>query len=39
VSEIAWDLKIIAEHNAAIAEIAIDNVLKDENDLCKIERS
>ena len=39
VSEIAWDLKIIAEHNAAIAEIAIDNVLTDENDLCKIERS
>ena len=34
VSEIAWDLKIIAEHSAAIAEIAIDNVLKGDNDIC-----
>lgn len=36
VSEIAWDLKIIAEHSSAIAEIAIDSVLKDENDICTI---
>ena len=34
VSEIAWDLKIIAEHSSAIAEIAIDNVLKGDNDIC-----
>jgi phosphate uptake regulator len=36
VSEIAWDLKIIAEHSSAIAEIAIDNVLKGENDICNV---
>jgi len=36
VSEIAWDLKIIAEHSAAIAEIAIDNVLKGDNDYCYV---
>jgi phosphate uptake regulator len=36
VSEIAWDLKIIAEHSSAIAEIAIDNVLKGENDICMV---
>jgi phosphate uptake regulator len=36
VSEIAWDLKIIAEHSSAIAEIAIDNVLKGENDICQM---
>ena len=35
VSEIAWDLKIIAEHSSAIAEIAIDNVLKGENEICQ----
>lgn len=35
VSEIAWDLKIIAEHSSAIAEIAIDNILKGDNDICK----
>jgi phosphate uptake regulator len=34
VSEIAWDLEIIAEHSSAIAEIAIDIVLKGENDYC-----
>ncbi len=39
VSQIAWDLKIIAEHSSAIAEIAIDHVLKGENDICKIEES
>ncbi len=35
VSGIAWDMKIIAEHSAAIGEIAIDNVLKGENDICR----
>jgi phosphate uptake regulator len=35
VSEIAWDFKIIAEHSSAIAEIAIDNVLKGPNDICQ----
>ncbi|MCW3990942.1 MAG: phosphate uptake regulator PhoU [Candidatus Bathyarchaeota archaeon] len=34
ISEIAWDLKIIAEHSSAIAEIAIDIVLKGENEYC-----
>ena len=37
VSEIAWDIKIIAEHSGAIAEISIDNVLKDENEMCYID--
>jgi len=36
VGQIAWDLKIVAEHSSAIAEIAIDNVLKGENNLCQI---
>ena len=36
VSEIAWDLEIIAEHSSAIAEIAIDSVLKGENDYCHV---
>ena len=34
ISEIAWDLKMIAEHSSAIAEIAIDSVLKGENEYC-----
>ncbi|MGD2142207.1 MAG: PhoU domain-containing protein [Candidatus Bathyarchaeota archaeon] len=34
ISEIAWDFKIIAEHSAAIAEIAIDNILNRKNDYC-----
>jgi phosphate uptake regulator len=34
VSEIAWDLEIIAEHSSAIAKISIDSVLKKENDYC-----
>jgi phosphate uptake regulator len=34
LSEIAWDMKIIAEHSSAIAEIAIDNVLKGNNSIC-----
>jgi phosphate uptake regulator len=36
VSLIAWDLKIVAEHSAAIAEIAIDNILLGENDICQL---
>ena len=36
VSEIAWDLEIIAEHSAAIAVIAIDSVLKGENEYCHV---
>jgi phosphate uptake regulator len=36
VSEIAWDFEIIAEHSSAIAEIAIDSVLKGENDYCYV---
>jgi len=35
VSEIAWDLEIIAEHSSAIAEIAIDIVLQGENEYCR----
>jgi phosphate uptake regulator len=37
VSQIAWDIKIIAEHSSAIAEIAIDHALKGKNDICFIE--
>jgi phosphate uptake regulator len=37
VSQIAWDMKIIAEHSSAIAEIAIDHALNGENDICHIE--
>jgi phosphate uptake regulator len=37
VSQIAWDMKIIAEHSSAIAEIAIDHALNDNNDICFIE--
>lgn len=39
VSEISWDLKIIAEHSSAIAEIAIDNMLKGENEICEVYES
>lgn len=34
VSQIAWDMKIIAEHSSAIAEIAIDHALTGKNDIC-----
>ena len=34
VGAIAWDLRIIAEHSSAIAEIAIVNMLKGENEIC-----
>jgi len=37
VSQIAWDMKIIAEHSSAIAEIAIDHALNGKNDICFIE--
>ena len=37
VRGIAWELKIIAEHSAAIAEIAIDNILKGKNEICKVD--
>jgi len=37
VSQITWDMKIIAEHSSAIAEIAIDHALNDKNDICFIE--
>ncbi len=36
VGQIAWDIKIVAEHSAAIAEIAIDHVLKSDNDICQM---
>ncbi len=36
ISAIAWDMKIIAEHSAAIAEISIDSILKVENDFCAV---
>jgi phosphate uptake regulator len=39
VSEIAWDLEIIAEHSSAIAEIAIDIVLKGENEYCHVKEA
>jgi len=39
VGAIAWELKIIAEYSSAIAEIAIDNVLMNENILCKVVES
>ncbi|MBS7637868.1 AbrB/MazE/SpoVT family DNA-binding domain-containing protein [Candidatus Bathyarchaeota archaeon] len=34
-SSILWELRIIAEHSAAVAEIAIDNILKGETDICR----
>jgi len=39
VSAIAWELKIVAEHSSAIAEIAIDSVLNGENEICKVDES
>ena len=39
VSQIAWDMKIIAEHSSAIAEIAIDHALKSKNDICYVEET
>ncbi len=34
---IAWEFKIIAEHSSAIAEISIDNILRNKNDICWVE--
>jgi phosphate uptake regulator len=34
-SSILWELRIIAEHSAAIAEIAIDNILKGDTNICR----
>lgn len=36
---IAWEFKIIAEHSTAIAEISIENLLKNENDICWIQQN
>lgn len=38
VSSIACDLRIISEYSSNIAEIAIDNVLNGENEICQILR-
>jgi hypothetical protein len=34
LNEIAWELKMIAEHSTAIAEISIDQFLINENEIC-----
>lgn len=39
ISSIAWNLKHISELSAAIAEIAIDKVLMDNNEMCSIVRN
>jgi phosphate uptake regulator len=36
VNEIAWGLKIIAEHTSAIAEISVNHVLNSENEITSI---
>jgi phosphate uptake regulator len=36
VSSLAWELKIIAEHSSALAEIAINNVLIEKNEVCSL---
>jgi len=36
---IAWEFKIIAEHSTAIAEISIDNILKNKNDICWVQEN
>jgi phosphate uptake regulator len=36
VNEIAWELRIIAEYSTAIATISIDNVLKNDNEICNV---
>ena len=38
LNEVAWELRIIAEYSTAIATISIDNVLKNDNDICKIQQ-
>ena len=37
VHEIAWELRIIAEYATTIATISIDNVLKNDNEICSVE--
>jgi len=36
---IAWEFKIIAEQSSAIAEISIDNILRNKNNICSVEES
>ena len=36
VNEIAWELRIIAEYATTIATISIDNVLKNDNEICSV---
>ncbi|MBD3205268.1 AbrB/MazE/SpoVT family DNA-binding domain-containing protein [Candidatus Bathyarchaeota archaeon] len=36
VNEIAWGLRIISEYSTTIATISIDNVLKSDNEICRI---
>jgi phosphate uptake regulator len=36
VNEIAWELRIIAEHSSAIAEVSIDHVIKGKNKICEV---
>ena len=36
VNEIAWEFRIIAEYATTIATISIDNVLKNDNELCSV---
>ncbi len=36
VNEIAWGLKIIAEHTSAIAEISVNHVLNSENEITSV---
>jgi hypothetical protein len=38
VNEIAWELRIIAEYATTIATISIDNVLKNDNEICSVEK-
>jgi len=38
ISSIACDLKIISEYSSTISEIAIDNILNGENEICQIHR-
>jgi phosphate uptake regulator len=37
LNEIAWELRIVAEYSTAIATISIDNVLNNENEICRIQ--
>jgi phosphate uptake regulator len=38
LNEVAWELRIIAEYSTAIATISIDNVLKNDNDICRVQQ-